>query len=246
VLAELTKKLAAAKRVVVLTGSGISAESGIPTFRGAQGLWKQYRPEELATPQAFQRQPEVVWEWYRYRRRLVRQAEPNAGHVALAQMAPYFEHFAIVTQNVDNLHQRAGSKEVIELHGNILLDRCVRCSQAHMSEPESDHTTRLPRCSCGGMLRPGVVWFGENLPQGAFARASQLAEQCDVFFSIGTSAVVYPAAALPEIAKRNAAYIVEINPDKTPITQIVDLYFPTSASDVLPVIIASLGKGKHA
>ena len=245
-LAELTKKLAAAKQVVVLTGSGISAESGIPTFRGAQGLWKQYRPEELATPQAFQRQPDVVWEWYRYRRRLVRQAEPNAGHVALAQLEPYFEHFTIVTQNVDNLHQRAGSTDVIELHGNILLDRCVRCGQSQMSDPASDHATELLKCTCGGLLRPGVVWFGENLPADAFARATRWAEKCDVLFSIGTSSVVYPAAALPELAKRSGAYIVEINPDETPITRIVDLYFPNSASDVLPKIIASLGEKKHA
>lgn len=234
------EKLRLARAVSVLTGSGISAESGIPTFRGEQGLWKTYRAEELATPEAFRRQPDVVWEWYRYRRKLIRQAAPNPAHLALAELEQEKELFALITQNVDGLHRQAGSVKIFELHGNILQDRCMECGAQREAPPESDTAADLPRCACGSIFRPGVVWFGENLPAGVLEAAMHAAAQSDVFMSIGTSSIVYPAAGLIEVAKSGGAFVIEINPEQTPHTQVADIHFAGAAGAILPKIIRTM------
>ena len=210
---ELVKRLRVARHVTVLTGAGISAESGLPTFRDAMtGLWSRYRPEELATAQAFQRNPRLVWEWYAWRRGLAAQAAPNPGHLALAELERRVPQLTLITQNVDDLHQRAGSTKVIELHGNISR---VKCFDEHVVvENWADTEDVPPRCpGCRGLLRPDVVWFGEMLPEQALNEATEAAVACDLFFSIGTSGIVEPAASLPYIALRSGAAVVVINLD---------------------------------
>jgi NAD-dependent deacetylase len=210
--------LKSAHHVAVLTGAGTSAESGVPTFREAQsGLWSKYDPQELATPQAFRRNPGLVWEWYAWRRSLVAEAKPNAGHNALVQMAGFVPEFTLITQNVDGLHQQAGSLDVIELHGNITRIKCADCDSTVDEFQETE--VPPPHCPyCGGFLRPDVVWYGENLPQNSLSRAFLAAQQCDLFLSIGTSSVVHPAASLPIEALEIGTSTVEINPDRTPLT----------------------------
>ena len=208
--AALAAALRTAKRVAVLTGAGISAESGIPTFRDAMtGLWQDYRPEDLATRAGFRRDPELVWQWYRTRRLAIATAEPNPGHRAVAELGVRVESMVLITQNVDGLHQRAGSREVIELHGNIGRIKCFLCdAPAELF----DDTDRLPRCrACGGSLRPDVVWFGELLPAEGLARAQEAARRADVFLSVGTSNLVEPAASLPWLAARHGATVGVIN-----------------------------------
>ena len=216
-------------RVVVLTGAGISAESGIPTFRGKDGLWNKYDPHQLASLDAFVKDPKLVWEWYDWRRQLIAKAEPNRGHKILAQMERDIEDFWVVTQNVDGLHQRAGSKNVVELHGNIWKVRCMSCKRENY-----DYRTPLPeippKCECGGLLRPGVVWFGESLPMDALQRAYELSESAEVFLVVGTSAQVYPAAELPLVAKRSGAKLIEVNPEETPISPYADVVVREKAS----------------
>jgi NAD-dependent deacetylase len=231
----LIETLRDARGVVALTGSGISAESGVPTFREAQtGLWERYDPQQLATPEAFARDPRLVWEWYEWRRRLVAVAEPNAGHSALAELERRVPSFTLVTQNVDGLHERAGSRNVIELHGNILRSKCSR--EDRVVEPGVLEVP--PRCpQCGAFLRPDVVWFGEMLPLGAFEAASEAARRCDVFLSIGTSSLVYPAAALPYEAVESGATLVEINPNPTPLTPHADYALHGKAGEVLPQLL---------
>jgi NAD-dependent deacetylase len=231
---DLVASIREATNVAVLTGSGISAESGIPTFREAQtGLWERYNPQELATPQAFVRNPRLVWEWYEWRRGLVVAAKPNAGHRALAELERRISEFTLVTQNVDGLHQEAGSEAVIELHGNI---RRTRCSEEGVLVEEYEDGTP-PRCPrCGAFLRPDVVWFGEMLPYGALEAASEAARGCDVFFSIGTSSLVHPAAALPYEALENGATLVEINPGETPLTGHADFMLRGRAGEVLSAL----------
>ncbi len=232
----LVEALRGAARVAVLTGSGISAESGVPTFRDAQtGLWARYDPQELATPEAFARDPRLVWEWYEWRRGLVRGAEPNPGHGALAELERRIAGFTLVTQNVDGLHGRAGSRRVIELHGNIMRTRCS-AEGVVVREYEGEETP--PRCPwCGAFLRPDVVWFGEMLPAGALEGASEAARGCDIFFSIGTSSLVYPAAALPHEALENGATLVEVNPSETPLTVNADFTLRGRAGEVLPELL---------
>jgi NAD-dependent deacetylase len=237
---KLIEALRSARYVVVLTGAGVSAESRIPTFRDAQtGLWAKYSPEELATPQAFRRNPKLVWEWYAWRRELVTQAKPNPGHLALAELEQCMPKFTLITQNVDGLHQRAGSRNVIELHGNINRTKCFDEGDIIDSWPP---TTELPpRCPrCGGYLRPDVVWFGESLPQEALTVAFMAAEQCDLFLSIGTSALVQPAASLPLVALEQDAVVVEINPDTTPLTPWVTHVLRGPAGQVLPALVKTL------
>jgi NAD-dependent deacetylase len=222
------------KRVVVLTGAGISAESGVPTFRGESGLWRQYRPEELATPGAFARDPKLVWEWYDWRRGLIGACQPNPAHQTLAQMEAKLPDFALITQNVDGLHHLAGSQRVLELHGNLWRMRCVRERTKHV-----DRTTPLPelppRCAnCGALLRPDVVWFGETLPADVLEAAFAAAATCEIMLVIGTSAVVQPAATLPLIAKQNGAALVEINPQPTPLSDYVNLSLRQPAAQGLP------------
>jgi NAD-dependent deacetylase len=229
--------LEAAERVVVLTGAGISAESGVPTFRGPGGLWKQYRPEDLATPEAFARDPRLVWEWYDWRRSLVARARPNHGHMALVVLESRKPQFTLITQNVDGLHDRAGSRNILKLHGDIWLVRCTVCG-----EERPDDQVPLPdlppRCECGGLLRPGVVWFGEPLPAAAWDRARAATERADVFLVAGTSAVVYPAAGLVPLAKSSGARVIECNMEETPFSPVVDRSFRGVAGDLLPLLIA--------
>lgn len=237
---ELIVQLKAAKRVVVLTGAGVSAESGVPTFREAQtGLWSKFRPEELATPRAFQRNPRLVWEWYEWRRKLVAEARPNPAHLALAEMERLFPRFHLITQNVDGLHPRAGSRNVIELHGNITRTKCF--DEGTLIDSWEETGDVPPKCpNCGGRLRPDVVWFEEAMPEKETALAFRLSADCDLFFSIGTSAVVHPAAALPFEALTAGATVVEINPEPTPLTAKADFVLAGAAGKVLPELLSCL------
>lgn len=236
---EWIERLRRATSVTVLTGAGISAESGVPTFRGEGGLWRTYRAEELATPEAFARDPNLVWEWYDYRRRVVSEAEPNAGHRALVELEKRVPTFLLITQNVDNLHRRAGSRAVAELHGNLFRARCTR-----EGTTRDDLPCPLPEippvCECGALLRPDVVWFGEALPEAEISRANRAVRSSDVMFVVGTSAVVYPAAALPEIAKAHGAFVVEVNVARTPISSIVDVSILGPGAEVLPAVVEAL------
>jgi NAD-dependent deacetylase len=224
----------------VLTGAGISAESGVPTFRDAQtGLWAQYRPEDLATPEAFARDPQRVWQWYEWRRGLVRQAEPNPGHHALAELANRVPRFTLVTQNVDGLHQRAGSRDVVEYHGNLFRDRCS--AEHAVRERATESASGLPECAtCGALLRPDVVWFGEAIPGDAARRAEAAASACDVFLSIGTAAAVYPAAGLAAQARRGGATVIEINLEPTGLTDVADIALRGPAGQLLPSLVSAL------
>jgi NAD-dependent deacetylase len=235
--AELANILRCAQRLTVLTGAGISAESGVPTFREAQsGLWARFRPEELATPAAYQRDPRLVWEWYTWRRELTAKAQPNPGHLALVEMERHIPNFTLITQNVDGLHQRAGSGQVLELHGNIQRVKCMDGN--HLVENWDDSGEIPPRCPlCLSLLRPDVVWFGESLPADTLHAAWEAAETADVFLSIGTSTLVEPAASLPFSARGHGANIVEINPHETPLTRLAEFSLRGRSGVVLPAIV---------
>ncbi len=229
--------LTQAKRVVALTGAGVSAESGVPTFRDAQtGLWSRYRAEDLATPEAFRRDPGLVWRWYAWRRSLVEAVKPNPAHLALATLEQRLPGFHLVTQNVDGLHRRAGSRRLLELHGDLFLSLCSAEGTPVESWQESSGVP--PRCSrCNAPLRPGVVWFGETLPQTILSSAFDLSAGCDVFLSIGTSSLVQPAAALPHCARSSGAVLVEINPEPTPLSGTADFVLDGPAGEVLPALL---------
>lgn len=231
------------ERVVVLTGAGISAESGVPTFRGENGLWKHFRPEELASVDAFLSNPEIVWEWYAYRRKLISEVQPNGGHRALVRMEQVIGDFLIVTQNVDGLHQAAGSTKVVEIHGNIRRNHCQRCKKPADVDPlQADGP---PACaSCGGLVRPSVVWFGEQLPMEAFGAAERAARRCELFIAVGTSGVVYPAASLPFTAKSAGAFLLEINPESTDLTRYADGALRASASVGLAEVVDAIASRK--
>jgi len=235
--------LSRAARIAVLTGAGISAESGVPTFRGKDGLWKQYRAESLATPEAFERDPALVWEWYDWRRGLIAPVEPNAGHRVLAAWEERFEDFAVITQNVDGLHAKAGSRSIVELHGNIWKLRCTR--EGTVEEMRDTPLPRIPPIcpNCGALLRPHIVWFGESLEPGVLDRAYGLSTACQAMLVVGTSAVVQPAASLPLAAARAGAKIIEVNLEPTPLTPYADYFFPGKAGEVLPVLEKHLRKG---
>ena len=238
---KLIEQLALAKRVSVLTGAGISAESGVPTFRDAQsGLWARFKPEELATPRAFRANPKLVWEWYAWRRELVAKASPNPAHLALVEWEKRVpSSFTLITQNVDDLHRRAGSRDVVELHGNITRTKCFDENVVVTSWP--DTAAIPPRCPrCGGFLRPDVVWFGEAMPEEETSQAFDASARCDVFLSIGTSAVVYPAASLPLHALEHGATVIEINPDPTPLTDKADYVLTGAAGVILPELLKSI------
>lgn len=237
---ELIPAILDSTRVAILTGSGISAESGVPTFRQAQtGLWSQFDPQSLATPEAFQRDPKLVWEWYRWRRELISKARPNPGHLALVELNDLVRDFSLITQNVDGLHQRAGSTSVIELHGNIMRSRCTR--DGNTVEEVTGESDQLPYCpDCGSMLRPDVVWYGESLPSRSYHDALDAARSCDIFFSIGTSSVVQPAASLSLEARAAGGRIVEINIEETPLTGYADFFLKGTAGKVLPSLIDSM------
>jgi NAD-dependent deacetylase len=237
-IAQAAQHLNRARRVCVLTGAGISAESGIPTFRDAlTGLWSQFKAEELATPEAFERDPQLVWAWYEWRRDLVRKAEPNAGHRALTALAHRVPDLTLVTQNVDGLHQRAGSERVLEYHGNILRDRCT-VERVVVQRLLEHSTTGLPRCpACGALLRPDVVWFGEAIPREPMLEAAIAADTCDVFLSVGTSSLVYPAAGLAEAALRRGATVIEVNPNPTDLSDAVHVVLQGPAGRILPALL---------
>lgn len=231
------ERLATARRIVILTGAGVSAESGIPTFRGADGLWKNHAAEDLATPLAFARNPELVWEWYDWRRGIIATKEPNEGHRALSELERLSPSFTLVTQNVDRLHQRAGSRELLELHGSIWDVRCTRCTW--YAEDLRVPLPRTPSCvACGALARPGVVWFGESLSPDVLGAAFDVSLAADVFVVAGTSAVVQPAASLASEAKRRGAWLVEVNPAATPLSPLADALFRGPSGDVLPRLVA--------
>jgi len=231
----LKEKMTSAKKVIVLTGAGVSAESGVPTFRGEGGMWRTYRAEELATPYAFQNNPKLVWEWYSWRRELIAPLEPNPAHIAIAQMEDYYPEFSLITQNIDGLHKKAGNRNIIELHGNIWTVRCTH-ERIIIDNTEVPLKEIPPYCQCGALLRPHVVWFGESLPPEAIERAFEHSQQCELMFVAGTSAVVQPAASLPIIAKQKGAFIVEVNMERTPISSIADESFFGPAGKIMPII----------
>jgi NAD-dependent deacetylase len=246
---EVAKRLVAgARTLVTLTGAGVSAESGVPTFRGAGGLWRERRPEELATPQAFAADPRTVWEWYGWRRSLVSRCAPNAAHLAIAKLGTVAPAAALITQNVDGLHQVAaktagsGATEPVELHGSLFRTKCTRCPQRWDDDRVVAASDALPACpTCGSLARPDVVWFGEMLDPRVLERATALAEACDLMIVAGTSGVVQPAAGLAVVARRHGARVIEVNPDETPLTSISDVSLRGTATALIPALL----DGRH-
>ncbi len=230
------ERLGQAQKVVVLTGAGISAESGVPTFRGADGIWQHYRATDLATPEAFARDPELVWSFYNWRRDLISRVTENRAHQALVTLEQIVPDFTLVTQNVDGLHHRAGSINVIEVHGNLWRVQCTDC--ARIVVDMSVDMGKLPRCQeCGGVLRPDVVWFGESLDGRLLNRAEEAARTCDVMLVIGTSGIVYPVAFLPALAKGGGAFVVEINMEETAVSPGLDMTILGKAGDIVPLFV---------
>ena len=241
--------LSAARKLAVMTGAGMSAESGIPTFRGKQdGLWAQFDPQQLATPDAYRADQALVWGWYRWRTALVERASPNAGHRAIAALENVKPGLVVVTQNVDDLHERAGSRDVIHLHGSLFSPRCFACERSYAgspasntADPEPELRVEPPQClHCGGPVRPGVVWFGEQLPNVHWSRAEHVIADCDVLLVVGTSGVVQPAASLPRHAKQMGKPIVELNPEASAITPIADIFYREKAAEALAEVVAAL------
>lgn len=242
----LVERLLDANHLAVLTGAGISAESGVPTFREEDGLWEKFDPQELANVEAFLDNPELVQGWYRHRRELVEDAKPNPGHRALAELETHVSQVTVITQNVDDLHNRAGSSTVIELHGNITHNYCMDCEQvaeAEVVDAAIQNGTPARCTECSGLIRPDVVWFGERLPRSAVEQADAATKDADVFLSIGTSAVVFPAAQFPLDARSHGAYVAEVNPETTGITQQVDESIRGPAGEVLPALREAVAAG---
>lgn len=243
VILALRQALEGARLVAAVTGAGISAESGIPTFRGAGGLWRNFSPEKLATPEAFARDPRLVWEWYDWRRGIIRRAEPNPGHAALAEIERRIvdgrsagSSFTLVTQNVDGLHDRAGSRNIVKLHGDIWLLRCTGCGRVERNE-HVPLNPLPPRCRCASLLRPDVVWFGEPLPVGAWERAAEAARRADLFMVIGTSSTVYPAAGLAQLAREAGARVAVINPERTAVDDLAEWVLRGPSGELLPRLL---------
>lgn len=239
----LVRRLRQARRVAVLTGAGISAESGVPTFRDPDGLWQRFRPEELANVEAFLANPTLVQGWYAHRRQVIEEVQPNAGHEALAALERWVVgrggEFLLATQNVDGLHERAGSERLVELHGSLRRSSCLDC-HAEAPGPSADERGPVTCAACGGLVRPDVVWFGEMLPEEAIARATQAAALADVYLSVGTSAVVYPAAGLPQLARQSGAYVAEVNPEPSDIAWRLDEQVRGTAGAVLPDLVLAV------
>ena len=233
----LVARLGSARSLVVLTGAGVSCESGVPPFRGEDGLWEKHRAEDLATWEAFETDPELVWRWYEYRRRLIAEVEPNPAHRAIAELESAFGRFALVTQNVDDLHGKAGSTNPVELHGNIWRGRCIK-EHTVVDLSETPLPEIPPHCTaCGSLLRPDVVWFGEPLPTEAYEASHEAASTCEAMLVVGTSAMVRPAASLPLVAKHNGAFVVEVNVGFTPISTLIDATLVGKAGEVLPELV---------
>lgn len=233
---EARDRLTHARSVAVLTGAGISADSGVPTFRGTDGLWRNFRAEDLATPEAFERDPRLVWEWYDWRRTLLASIKPNAAHEALATLEARQDRFHLITQNVDGLHHLAGSRRVLELHGDIWKVRCVRCRR--VADNRDVPLALLPQCdSCDGLLRPHIVWFGEALDHKVLEASLSAVESCDILLIVGTSGLVYPAAMLMPTAKANGAVVMEVNLDATPYSAHADFSFQGRAKDIVPLLL---------
>ena len=237
---ELLSRLKSSKNVGAICGAGISRESGVPTFRGEDGLWKRFKPEELANFDAFIGNPKLVWEWYNYRKRLISEVKPNPGHYALFEMENLFDNFLVITQNVDNLHKKAGSENLIELHGNIMLSECIKCNRKYDDLPFQENAVSVPKCECKGIIRPDVVWFGELIPEDLLGRCYEFLKECQFLFVIGTSGYVYPAASFPLIAKENGAFLVEINTEITNISYMMDEIFTGQSGKILPEIVKKI------
>jgi len=236
--------ISASDRMVVSTGAGISKESGIPTFRGKEGIWKKHNPERLASKEGFLSDPELVWKWYRQRLFTARERAPNPGHVSLAGLEDIIPSFTVITQNVDNLHRRAGSRNVIELHGNIERFKCLDNSHPATFDPGWDDTP--PRCPlCGSLIRPDIVWFGETLPAGELRLAFEESSRCDTFLIVGTSGLVQPAAQLPFTAIQNGARIIEVNVAESAFTPYVDLFLEGRSGEILPRLLDRINEGKE-
>jgi NAD-dependent deacetylase len=237
----IRERVRSAERVVVFSGAGVSRESGLDTFRGAGGLWERMRPEELATPEAFRADPDKVWRWYAWRYGQAVAAAPNPAHQAVARLETLFPYVMVVTQNVDGLHQRAGSRSLLELHGTITRAVCERCRRSReMGEALAESSERPPVCSCGGRFRPAVVWFGEALPEEVLVQAYEEATFCDLFISVGTSSTVYPAAGLIELAHQAGACLIEVNPEPTPFSSLMDLRLAAPAGEALPALVEAI------
>lgn len=236
-LLEARSRIASARAITILTGAGISADSGIPTFRGAEGLWRNYRAEDLATPEAFERDPRLVWEWYNWRRKLIATKQPNPAHLALVECERRrSDRFWLITQNVDGLHRAAGSQRLSEIHGNIWMVRCTDCGV--ISDNREIPLPVLPTCrQCGGLLRPHIVWFGESLREEDLRRCDEALRACDLLLVIGTSGVVYPAASFASVAKQAGALVIEINLESTQQSDLVDLSLQGRAKDLVPLLL---------
>ena len=232
--------LRSASSIFVMTGAGVSAESGVPTFRGKDGLWKNYSVHDLATPEAFKKDPILVWEWYRWRQNIILKAQPNPAHYSIAEFERMYEHFLLLTQNVDDLHRRAGSSRILEIHGNIFRARCIDCGKEIPFTFTYEAHDDLPRCGCGGLLRPDVVWFGEAIPSGVWVESLEYLDTAEVALFCGTSGIVWPAAALPGVAKELGLRTIEINLEPTPFSRIVDVSIMTKAGEMLPLIVDAL------
>lgn len=226
--------------LVFFTGAGISAESGIPTFRDKDGYWSRYDPMRLASVQGFNADPELVWTWYLYRRKKIQAVDPNPGHSAITRFQKLFPASSVITQNVDGLHKQAGNRDIYELHGNIFITRCLECRRAMDLPVIFDPVAGIPRCDCGGLARPGVVWFGESLPMQTLSTAMEMVQQADVLFTIGSSTEVYPAAQIPFDAKNNGAVVIEINPHTTPFTSHADVALHQPSGTALPQLFEEL------
>ncbi|MEC9283649.1 MAG: NAD-dependent deacylase [Bdellovibrionota bacterium] len=236
----LAERIKAANKVVVFTGAGVSAASGVPTFRDPGGLWDKYRPEDLANESAFRKDPSLVWSWYQWRKKLILNCEPNGAHIALAALERDTKDFLLVTQNVDGLHQRAGSSKIRCLHGDIFINKCLDCgdlSNSNFVEFEEPVTCN----KCGSFYRPGVVWFGESLDAGVLRESWLAAERCDLFFSVGTAASVQPAASLISVAKASGAFVVEVNPNGSYASTGVDMIIKRPAEEFFPDLLVAFG-----
>jgi len=234
-LAAAIDRLNITKFLLIITGAGISAESGIPTFRGKDGLWQNYSAEELATPWAFERTPEIVWKWYDWRRGIIGNAEPNPGHIAIKNMESMFPNFFLITQNVDGLHGRTGIKNMIEIHGNLWRVRCTSEGKTRMLM-DVPLKTIPPRCDCGAILRPDVVWFGESIPTAWLEKSFKVMELCDTLIVAGTSGIVYPVASFPQTVKSNGGFVIEVNIEPTPISSLADISLYGKSGEILPIL----------